>query len=990
MLTIGKLGAGQEAYYLDKVAQGTEDYYSGEGEAKGRWTGDAAADLGLEGNVGADQLTAMLTGRNPADGSTLLGMGGVPSGRGAVPGFDLTFSAPKSVSLLWALGDEPTQAAVREAHERSVDAALAYMQREACWTRRGAGGATFVNGNGYIAAAFRHRSSRAGDPQLHTHTLIANATEGPDGRWTRLYHPAIYDHAKTAGYLYEAQLRHELTRTLGVRWQPVRRGIAELAGFNDEQLRRFSTRRAEILAAVGGPDASARARQVATLDTRRAKEPDLSTKTMRERWQERAAEVGLDAQALERVLGRNLQPAAGTRAVLTAEQVDRAVTARASHFDRRDVIQAVAQSLPNGGDAREVERIADAYLATENVIRIGEGPKGDRFTTRRIWELEQQALATVERLRSAERAIAGEPIAGRVIAARPTLKPDQAEMVRRLLSGGEGVSIVIGEAGTGKTYAIVAAAEGWAQAGIPLRAAAPTWRAANVLSAEGLPATSIAALLGELDDSQSRGHLALPRSSVLLVDEAAMVDSQTLARLIAQTDQAGAKLVLVGDPEQLPELEAGGLFRAIAERTEPIYLHEVIRHHHELDRTAAKRIREGRGVEAFELYRSGERVVVAPDADSKREAIVSDWWRSFSVGDDALMIAKRNADVERLNAMARSVMREEGRLGSVEIEVGGQAFATGDQVVTRVNAPGDGVYNRMRWSINEVDAQRRAVTLDCLDQERRVVLGPEYLDQTNAASAAASLQHGYAATLYIAQGSTVDRAFVAADASMDRHDYYVAMSRSREEVLLYAAPEVGLSREEYAPRQPSQRQPLDHIRSAIEREGAQISATDEAVRAPLQKLPTSDLVKRRAELEQELRAAGLAERHVAPASSPPAPSNAGKAELTMVESILVEHRRRVITADRISPPAYITDALGERPQEPRDRAAWERGVEQIERHRQVHGIADRRSALGAVPSNGQKRAEWARQRVELHAVQRQLGVSHELSLDRSAGIELGL
>ncbi len=987
MLTIGKLGAGQEAYYLDKVAQGAEDYYAGEGEAEGRWTGDAAAELGLEGNVGADQLTAMLTGRNPADDTSLVGMAGVPSSRGAVPGFDLTFSAPKSVSLLWALGDGPTQAEVREAHKRSVDAALAYMQREACWTRRGKGGAEFVPGNGYIAAAFRHRSSRAGDPQLHTHVLIANATKGPDGRWTRLYHPAIYDHAKTAGYLYEAQLRHELTRSLGVRWQPVRRGIAELQGFKDEQLRSFSTRRAEILAAAGGPDASARARQVATLDTRRAKEPEVSAQTARERWRERAAEVGLDAEAIERALGRNLEQPTGTRAVLTAEQVDRAVTAQVSHFDRRDVVQAVADSLLTGGDADGIERMADAYLATEGVIRIGEAPKGDRFTTKRIWELEQQALATVERTRNAQRAIAGEPIAERVIATRPTLKADQAGMVRRLLGGGEGTSMVIGEAGTGKTYAIVAAAEGWAQSGIPLRAAAPTWRAANVISAEGLPTTSIAGLLVELDDSQRRGLLTLQPDSVLLVDEAAMVDSQTLARLIAHTDQAGAKLVLVGDPEQLPELEAGGLFRAIAERTEPVYLHEVIRHYHELDRVAAKRIRAGHGVEAFELYRSEERVVVAPDIDAKREAMVADWWRSFSTGDDALMIAKRNADVERLNAMARTVLHAERRLGSVEIEVGGQVFAAGDQVVTRVNAPGEGVCNRMRWSVAEVDARCRSVTLDCLDQKRRVALGPDYLDQSNAASGAPALQHGYAATLYIAQGSTVDRAFVAADASMDRHDFYVAMSRSREEVLLYVTPEVGPAREEYAPRPSFQRDPLDHLRAAIEREGTQIAASDEALRGPLQRLATSDLVQRCTELEQEMWKAEPADRSAV--SAPPAESGV-KVELAMVESVLTDRRRLVIAADRVAPPAYITNALGEKPQEPRKLAPWERGVEQIERHRQTHGITDRRNALGHNPTEPRQRAEWARQRDQVRALQRQIGVGHELSLDRGIGMERSL
>jgi conjugative relaxase-like TrwC/TraI family protein len=100
------------------------------------------------------------------------------------------------------------------------------MQREACWTRRGAGGSEFIQGNGYLAAAYRHRSSRNGDPQLHTHVLIANATQGPDGRWTRLYHPAIYDHATTASYIYEAHLCHELTQRLGVEWQRPVRGVA--------------------------------------------------------------------------------------------------------------------------------------------------------------------------------------------------------------------------------------------------------------------------------------------------------------------------------------------------------------------------------------------------------------------------------------------------------------------------------------------------------------------------------------------------------------------------------------------------------------------------------------------------------------------------------------------------------------------------------------------------------------------------------------------
>src|SRR5664279_3597455 len=315
MLSIGKLGAGQHSYYLDKVAEGAEDYYSGEGEAEGYWLGEAARDLGLEGKVEADQLVAMLTGRNPLDGE-LLGLKAAP-GREPVSGFDLTFSAPKSVSLTWALGGHPVAGQVREAHAGAVAEALGYLERAACWTRRGKGGHEFVPGNGFLAAAYLHRSSRAGDPQLHTHVLIANATKGPDGRWSRLYHPAIYEHAKTASYIYEAHLRYELTRRLGVKWEPVVRGIADIKGFGKEELRCFSTRRAEILEAAG-EGASARAMQVATLTTRKG------------------AEVRLDREAIGERLGHE-RPG---QSMLTALQVERSVTAHVSHFDRRAAIQA--------------------------------------------------------------------------------------------------------------------------------------------------------------------------------------------------------------------------------------------------------------------------------------------------------------------------------------------------------------------------------------------------------------------------------------------------------------------------------------------------------------------------------------------------------------------------------------------------------------------------------------------------------------------------
>src|SRR5215208_211664 len=236
VLSLGKLATGQAGYYLDQahgsltraqsVASGVEDYYLGGPEADGLWMGAGAAALGLGGTVGSEPLLRVLAARRP--------------------GFDLTFSAPKSVSVLFGIGDDGLRAVLRDAHDRAVADALGYMERQAAVTRRGPGGVQQIAGNGFVAAAFRHRTSRAGDPQLHTHVLVANLTLGADGQWSTLDGRRVYAHAKTAGYFYEARLRAELTRALGVEWTGVRNGIADIAGVPPAVLRAFSRRRVEI------------------------------------------------------------------------------------------------------------------------------------------------------------------------------------------------------------------------------------------------------------------------------------------------------------------------------------------------------------------------------------------------------------------------------------------------------------------------------------------------------------------------------------------------------------------------------------------------------------------------------------------------------------------------------------------------------------------------------------------------------------------------
>jgi conjugative relaxase-like TrwC/TraI family protein len=212
VLSLGKLGAGQAQYYLDTVAAGAEEYYVGGKEAPGQWCGTSAALLALSGDVDGEALHRLLDHRHPLTDERLTSSRSVPK----VVGFDATFSAPKSVSLLFALGDPETSNEVRNAHDVAVAEALGVYEQIAAG-RRGKAGKISVEGDGFVAAAFRHRTSRNADPQLHTHAVIANVVHAQqDDRWTALDGRPLYGWARPVGFLYEAQLRWELTRRLGV------------------------------------------------------------------------------------------------------------------------------------------------------------------------------------------------------------------------------------------------------------------------------------------------------------------------------------------------------------------------------------------------------------------------------------------------------------------------------------------------------------------------------------------------------------------------------------------------------------------------------------------------------------------------------------------------------------------------------------------------------------------------------------------------------
>jgi len=295
------LRAAKNPGYYERPEFAADDYYAEAGQAPGKWLGRGAEDLGLEGSPAEGELGVLLEGCDPRSGEVLGG------GRGRRPtnaAFDLTFTAPKGLSVLLAVAGEPVRAEIRRAQEAGVRAGLDYLERHECFVRRGANGAQVLPGEGFVAALYTHEMARSGDPHLHTHLVIANRVKGPDGRWTAPDMRPVYAAAKTAGTIAEAVTRAELTRSLGLRWEPVVNGTADLAAVPKAVREHFSARHAEILevAAVRGyvSHAGIAALQRETRDRKRL----VGRERAQAEWRARAAEHGFGAAELERALAR--------------------------------------------------------------------------------------------------------------------------------------------------------------------------------------------------------------------------------------------------------------------------------------------------------------------------------------------------------------------------------------------------------------------------------------------------------------------------------------------------------------------------------------------------------------------------------------------------------------------------------------------------------------------------------------------------------------
>jgi conjugative relaxase-like TrwC/TraI family protein len=793
MLSVGKLAQGQERYYERQVAHGRDDYYSGKGEAPGEWIGRGAERLGLAGRVSADQLGAMATGIDPSDVDLQRPLrasrGGVK-----VAGYDLTFSAPKSVSVLYAVADQQTSAELVKAHDAAVRAALAYVDDAAVKVRRGKGGAVVQPGEGLVAAAYRHRLSRSLDPQLHTHVVAANASQGPDGRWTALDARHIYRHAKTAGTLYQAHLRAEVRERLGLEWGPVANGAAELVGVAKGVRDHFSRRRMEMLEQAEGDGYALNTKgraESAALATRERKTYDIDTVTWREEVVARAAEHGLDRDAIEALIAEGRHhldhgDAVGGPQVDVDEVGDRlagpeGLTTMSNTFLARDAVREVAEAHRQGARVGEVREQARGFLGRTDVLDVVPsdeldlpGEQDRLFTTADL-------VATERRLIVAAAGRAGEGT-GQLSARRVdralattdrTLSPEQESAVRGVMGSGNGVDVIEALAGTGKTYTAGVLRHAYESSGRRVIGVAPTGRAVRELADEAGIAGS-RTLHRLLNDVERDPEAKL--ADVVILDEAAMASTRQTERMLRWADATGTKVIAIGDPGQLPSVQAGGWLRAVGERVGHHRLEEVRRQRDPEERRALGQLHEGNSRPYLAWADRAGRVSVHDQAGPALDRAVKSW--AAAVEDhglhDAVLIARDNETRQLLNDRARQVRRDLGGLGE-DHAYGPVTVAVSDRIICRRNDALVDVDNGTRGTV--VATHEGGITI-------RTDTGAER--DLPARYVAEHVELAYALTGHGMQGGTVEWAAVVGEPSdLTRGWSYTALSRARDTAELH-------------------------------------------------------------------------------------------------------------------------------------------------------------------------------------------------------------
>lgn len=759
-----------------------------------------------------------------------------------VAGFDLTFSVPKSVSTLWAVADGGTQALIAQAHHAAIQEVIELLERDVAATRVGAkgppGAVAQVPVRGVIAAAYDHYDSRASDPQLHTHVVVANRVQAVrDGKWRTLDSRALHAAVTGLSEHYNAVLADRVTQVLGVGWEARERGVGrstawEITGVSQGMMDEFSSRTRDIeqvkerlvadYVEKHGRQPSSKLlwqfRQQATLETRPPKQQH-SLSDLTAQWRERAAQVlGEDAPTWAAALLANstadpllraddipLDDLDAVAAAVVERVGDRRATWKRWNLHAEAVRQTMGLRFATAQDRDAITRqIVDAaehaslrltppeLASSPPLFQQADGtsvfrPKASAvYSSERVLAAEDRLLAAAE-----NRTAATVPLAWIEQAARTenkdgyTLSPDQEQAIAKIGISGRTLDVLVGPAGTGKTTTMQALHTAWERrhGKGSVIGLAPSAAAAEVLAGDlGVGTENTAKWLHE----HRHGNWNLTRGQLVIIDEASLAGTLALDTITTHAQTVGAKVLLVGDWAQLAAVDAGGAFgMLVRERDDAPELLDVRRFRNDWEKHASLGLRIG-DTDVINTYLARDRVTPGGYEEILEQAYQA-WQQDQAAGKTSVLIAETLDTVSQLNSRARTdrILAGEVALDGVRLHDGNDA-SRGDLVITRKNdrrlSLGRGwVKNGDRWTVTRAHDDGSLTVRRAHSKWRTTITLP-------AAYVAENVELGYAITSHRAQGSTVTTAHaIVSSPEMTRESFYVAMTRGRESNRAYIA-----------------------------------------------------------------------------------------------------------------------------------------------------------------------------------------------------------